>query len=247
VEESDEERFQFEYYDGTEDDGGRLSWTVKTSKGNYLAVDTDKKIVNTWTNRDDKSARFYFTWNGDRLLMQSAQTPFKFVGAQGNGQLIADFDRDDAQESLEFQPPTHGSAVAPAGIRHHLLPYEITVCLINRPQLVLRGTFGFLGLKGNPGGLGADSVQANKPRPEVFDLYVSSGAYAIQAPNGKFWDLDGEANVVATSDTPKSFFFEFVGHSHIMIKAGNGRYLEGNSHELRAVSSKSNRNSRFEF
>lgn len=96
-----------------------------------------------------------------------------------------------------------------------------TFTLINRPEIVLRGQFGFVGVKGASG-----RIEVNKSHPDAFTLNCVDGAYSLNF-EGKFWTVDRDG-VAATSSSPVFFYFEFVERSKFLIKhADSGKYLEG--------------------
>jgi len=117
-----------------------------------------------------------------------------------------------------------------------------TFTLINRPELVLRGQYGFVGLKGASG-----RVEVNRSHPDAFNVRCVDGAYHLIA-QGKYWTVDRDG-VAATSSSPVNFFFEFVSRSKFLIKhADSGKYLEGEqAGGFRATGSAANENTLWEY
>jgi len=117
-----------------------------------------------------------------------------------------------------------------------------TLTLINRPEIVLRGQFGFVGLKGASG-----RVEVNRSHPDTFNLRCVDGAYHLIA-GGKYWTVDRDG-VAATSASPVNFYFEFVQRSKFLIKhADSGKYLEGEqAGGFRATGTASNENTLWEY
>ena len=98
--------------------------------------------------------------------------------------------------------------------------FELTI--INRPTIILRGQYGFLGLKGLSG-----RVECNRSGTQVFRLQSKDGEYYLQTEDGLYWTVDQDG-VAATSTSPVAFFFEFVQRSKALIKhKETGMYLEG--------------------
>jgi fascin 1/2 len=92
--------------------------------------------------------------------------------------------------------------------------------LINRPRLVLRGEYGFVGM------LPSGSLECNKSTPEVFLLDVKKGVCHIQGSNGKYWTIGDNGNLAVTSSEPVPFFLEFVEYTKFLIKVGD-KYVKG--------------------
>lgn len=93
--------------------------------------------------------------------------------------------------------------------------------LINRPQMMLRGQYGFCGIKGDSG-----RIEVNKSKGEVFTLTACNGCYNISDKYGKFWSYDADG-VHCNSASPMEFYLEFVERSKCVIKTADGKYLKG--------------------
>lgn len=115
---------------------------------------------------------------------------------------------------------------------------KFKIIIVNRSVLVLKCDFGFVGLKGN-------QYICNKSKYDI--LHVASagdGAYTIQGPDGKYWNV-GEDTMIYSDANPTKFHFQFCGSSLMAIRAPNGCYLKGeqnglfkaNSNEISAASS----------
>ena len=97
--------------------------------------------------------------------------------------------------------------------------FELSI--INRPTLILRGQYGFLGQKGASG-----RVECNRSTPDVFKLESKGGEYFISA-GGKYWTVDQDGVAVAAA-RPVPFYLEFVQHSKVLVKhKETQRYLQG--------------------
>lgn len=196
------------------DPSGSGKIALKANNGQYFTLGADGSVSAT---AKAKGAGEYFgvEWLGNRV---------KFVGANGkhvtvrsNGGLVANGNGSDPTSAF-------------------------TLTLINRPEIVLRGQFGFVGLKGASG-----RVEVNRSHPDAFLLTCVDGAYNLSS-QGKYWTVDRDG-VAAISATPVNFFFEFVERSKFLIKhADSGKYLEGEqAGGFRATGAGSNINTLWEY
>lgn len=97
-----------------------------------------------------------------------------------------------------------------------------TFTIINRPNILLRGQYGFVALKGASG-----RVECNRAVGDVFLLENKDGFYHLKTVGGKYWTVDQDG-VAATSSSPADFVFEFVRPTHSLIKhVESGQYLLG--------------------
>ena len=172
---------------------GNGTVAFKCNNNLYFSVSGDGTVTAT---AQKKGAAEYFKvdWLGTRVKFVGSNG--KYVNVRSNGGLVA-----------------AGNGSEPTSI--------FTLTLINRPELVLRGQFGFLGIKGASG-----RVEVNKSHPDAFLLTSRDGAYNLSF-QGKYWTVDRDG-VAATSSSPVDFYFEFVERSKFLIKhAESGKYLEG--------------------
>ncbi|XP_046352817.1 fascin-like [Haliotis rufescens] len=104
---------------------------------------------------------------------------------------------------------------------------RFTIRMINRPFLILKCDFGFVGLK-----------SATSTKPELvcnkttygvtFLEPQDDGKYYMKALNNKYWSVADDNSLLADSDTGTCpFLIEFQGQSLLSIKAPNGKYLKG--------------------
>jgi fascin 1/2 len=119
---------------------------------------------------------------------------------------------------------------------------KFTFTIINRPQLLLRGQYGFMGLKGASG-----RVECNRATGDFFTLEAKDGFYHMKAPSG-FWTVDADG-VAATASAPANFVLEFVKPTHALVKhVESGKYLQGEQNGgLKATGSDVNVNTLWEF
>lgn len=94
-----------------------------------------------------------------------------------------------------------------------LFVYEIT----NRPRLVLRGEYGFIG------SLASDLLESNKSMYETFSMSVKAGTCEIQGSNGKFWKVqEDRAKIFTTGDAKHALYLEFIDDSHVAVRYKDG-------------------------
>ena len=164
-----------------------------TNKLKYWAVQDDSSIAAVDTKKSDKTA-FTVQYDGNRVRYVGPNG--KYVTVKPNGALMC-----------------NGAGSEAEGI--------FTMSIINRPEIVLRGQYGFMGVKPE-----SRRVTCNQARGEIFTLTPVDGAYTI-ALKGQHWSVDGDG-VSATAASGKQFFLEFVELSKCLIKdAESGQYLEG--------------------
>jgi len=109
--------------------------------------------------------------------------------------------------------------------------------IVNRPRLVLRGEYGFVGTL--PSGL----VEANKSSPEVYTLSCNEGRYTIQHVGGKFLKPEAESTA-ANASSPVEFSLELHPNSKLALRLldsdGNpGPFLETHQNGALAASGSS--------
>ena len=82
-------------------------------------------------------------------------------------------------------------------------------------------------------------VISNSFLPAYFD----SGADETKA-----WTVDGDGNYTLSEGTPEKFTLEFLERSKFLIRASNGRLLEGKQHgEMRATGVGPSKSTLWEF
>lgn len=97
--------------------------------------------------------------------------------------------------------------------------------IVNRPLLVLKSEFGFVGIKGS-------QFICNKSKYDVISVIPKgNGFYNLKGPDGKYLGL-GSDNMVVSESSPTDFHFRFCGRSHVAIKAPNRCYLKGEQNGL---------------
>jgi len=190
---------------------------VGTSKATFMTVKNQYWSVQgdvvQLTDKADASCHFDLEWKKNRVTLRAGG---KVVSVAPNGALKANNKVDDTN--------------------------DFTFSLINRPQLVLRGQYGFVGLKGASG-----RVEVNRAAYDVFDLEVKDGAYFIKNPAGGYWAVDGDG-LHSNSGSPVPFYFEFIERSKFLIKTEGGDYLEGEQNGgFKGTGKDANKNTLWEY
>ncbi|XP_025082558.1 LOW QUALITY PROTEIN: protein singed-like [Pomacea canaliculata] len=112
---------------------------------------------------------------------------------------------------------------------------KFRVKIVNRPILVLRSDFGFVGAK-SPGAAKADVVCNRTTYEVIYVESASTGAYLLKAANGKYWAVGEDGAIVADGSAKTQFWLQFRGNSMLTILADNGCFIKGEQNGLfRAV------------
>ncbi|KAM4623306.1 fascin-2b [Polymixia lowei] len=166
----------------------------RTSEGNYWALVAHGGIQSTATEVS-ADTMFAVEWLGHRVALKANNG--KYVCTKKNGQLLAVSDSIGEDEPL-------------------------TLKLINRPMLILRGENGFICHH-----KGSNTLDASRSVYDIFTLHFSDGAYHIKGVSGQFWYVNSAGLVCSDGETPEDFTLEFLEHGRIAIRGQNGKYLRG--------------------
>lgn len=175
-------------------------WAFRTCKDLFWTMADDGTIQCNYNKAAGPLRNTeYFTidWLGNKIALKAANG--KYVTSRGSGALIA-------AGVSNAQPSADGTK--PGVISQYV--FEI----INRPQLVLRGEHGFVGLL--PSGV----LECNRSTPEVFNMHVTKGFCEISASNGKYFKV-GATGITATGSSPEPYTIEFVSGSRVLIRFGD--------------------------
>jgi hypothetical protein len=104
--------------------------------------------------------------------------------------------------------------------------------LVNRPRLVLRGEYGFIGVSPVAG-----ELQCNKANYETFSMHVSGGVCEIKgtAVDGseKYWAVSDDRTKITVSGSAKqALYLEFVEDSKFAIRYNDS---DGSTYYLRGI------------
>jgi len=118
---------------------------------------------------------------------------------------------------------------------------QFTFELINRPKIVLRGEYGFVGTL--PSGL----LECNKSEAEVYDVSIKDGMYALaNATSGKYWVV-GDNGVSCTGDAAE--YYDMQLHKESKLTLGlDGKLFSGSQNgEFKASGAGANKETLFEY
>ncbi|TMS22090.1 Fascin-2 [Larimichthys crocea] len=99
---------------------------------------------------------------------------------------------------------------------------QLTLKLINRPMLILRGENGFICHHKN-----SNILDASRSVYDIFTLEFSNGAYHIKGVDGRFWYVNSSGLVYSDGEVPEDFSLELLEHGRLAIRGKNGKYLRG--------------------
>lgn len=184
-------------------------WRVRTCENKYWSLEQSNGIQAV-ADRPSAECLFDATFQKNGSIALCASNG-RYVTAKMNGSLYAISDSVSEKECF-------------------------FVTIVNRPLLVLKCEFGFVGFKSsnNP------RYECNKSSYDV--IYVQhtngqSGEYFLIGHNGKYWSVDGEGNINANSGDPKPFFLELRGQSKMAIKTQQGNYIKGEQNGIMSAKS----------
>nr|XP_046234195.1 fascin-2b isoform X1 [Scatophagus argus] len=229
--ETDMETFQMEI------DKETRKCTFRTSQGNYWALVAHGGIQSTATEVS-ANTMFSVEWCGQKVALKANNG--KYICTKKNGQLLAVSDSAGKRPvcfPLSFSalitnlPPPSSPApdlrqlVSPRVCHHHLLSGEdeqLTLKLINRPMLILRGENGFICHHRN-----SNTLDASRSIYDIFTLQFNNGAYHIKGVDGRFWYVNSAGLVCSDGEVPEDFSLELLEHGRLAIRGRNGKYLHG--------------------
>ena len=191
---TDAEIFQMEAIDRS-DRSGNVKWAFHSSNKKYWHAGAGSILIADQDNYSDASAQFTVEWMGPMIALKGNNG--KYVSVTSNGKMASNKDAVDDTCKYVFE-------------------------FINRPILVLRGEFGFVGVKGASGVL-----ECNRSQYDVFGVEGDAGTYKIKGANGKFWRIEGDNSISVNGDSPIDFYLELRAHTHMCIMAPNGQYVKG--------------------
>lgn len=97
--------------------------------------------------------------------------------------------------------------------------------IINRPQLVLRGSYGFVGTL--PSGL----LQCGFATPTAYGMDMTGGEVKLSSGAGgdkKYWKIEGvDSTISVKGATPEVYAIELHPNSKMSLKSEDGKYFEG--------------------
>jgi len=199
---------------------GDGKWALRTHKNKFWQLGEGGAILSDAEGKAGAEAQFDIEWLDSKLAIIASNG--KYVTVKKNGALIAT--SSEANDESVFV-------------------YEMT----NRPNLVLRGNYGFTAAM--PSGV----IECNKSSPEVFKMDVVKGVCHISTQAGKYWKVaDDGSSIKANGASPDNFYLEFVALSKFCIKyyfpGGSWAYLQSNQNgSLTVTGNKINESTMWEY
>ncbi|KAF3819320.1 hypothetical protein GH733_013470, partial [Mirounga leonina] len=166
---------------------------LRAANGCYLAQRHHRTVV---ANGHPMEADTFFRvhWNCGRIILQSPNG--RFLGIIDNGLLMA-------------------SATIPGPSE------EFGIRLANRPFLVLRGRYGYVGTSSEH-----DLMKCNMDQPDCIHLLpCRQGIYHFQAQGGAFWSITSFGTFRPWGKFALNFCIELHGSNLLTVLAPNGFYM----------------------
>jgi fascin 1/2 len=211
TETTDNEIFQIEPAGAVGDD----VWTIKSCNSKFWSV-VDGAVHATKEKVEGDAEKFTIEWRGPNIALKSKANG-KYLEQKLNGYIHAVGAEASADAKTEFC-------------------YEI----VNRPKLVLRGEYGFVGTL--PSGL----LECNKSVPEIYTMHVTKGFCKISHANGKFWKI-GANGISCSGETAEEYTMSLHEESMMCLMSG-GKYFEGfQNGEFKCTGTKPGKSTYFEY
>ncbi|XP_059181152.1 fascin-2b isoform X1 [Centropristis striata] len=198
--ETDMETFQMEI------DKDTKKCTFRTSQGNYWDLVAHGGIQSTATEVSANSM-FSVEWLGHKVALKANNG--KYICTKKNGQLLA------VSDSIGKRPFSLSFSSTPED-------EQLTLKLINRPMLILRGENGFICHHKN-----SNTLDGSRSVYDIFTLLFSNGAYHIKGVDGRFWYVNSAGLVCSDGEVPEEFTLELLEPGRLAIRGKNGKYLRG--------------------
>lgn len=180
------------------------TWAVRCSADLYWTMVEDGTICSNYKKTAGLRATEYFTieWLGPKMAIKAANG--KYIVSRGSGALSA----------------SGANNAVPSGKDDGIVSQYVFE-LINRPRLVLRGEFGFVGVTASGG------LECNRSQPEIFNMHVSKGLCHIGASNGKFFKTIDRAHLAASGSEPEHYTMELLPGSRLLLRSADGKLFQG--------------------
>lgn len=190
---TDKEIFQMEPVDHT-DFSGNVKWAFRSCNNQFWQ--SGSSITSDAPSSSAEVTHFTVEWEGEKILLKASNG--KYVGIKPNGQMFPNYATPEDNCKFVFQ-------------------------FINRPILVIRGSFGFVGVKGSSG-----TLECNRSQYDVFLMGSENpGKYTFKGANGKFFKIEADNTLSMNGDAPTEFCLELRALTRMLIVAPNGKFLQG--------------------
>lgn len=174
---------------------------------------------------------------GNKWSIKSCTGKFWTCGGETGGAVMSQAEAPNGDDEL-FEIEWHQHAIALKGsngkyvkmLRNTYLkaaedaPNEDTMFtweIINRPLMILRGEYGFVGTL--PSGL----VQCNKSIAESYKMHLTKGVAEICNADGKYWSTKTDNSVNCSGSKSEQHFLELYPNSKLAVRNEAGKYLQG--------------------
>ena len=174
-------------------DSSNIKWIFRTCMEKVW--NSGATIIADQEDTSLEATHFSIEWMGPIIAIKASNG--KYISIKPNGQMVAR--SAEITENCKFI-------------------FEF----INRPNLVLRGEYGFVGVKGSSG-----TLECNRSQYSVFRVVSNAGTYQIKDANEKYFKIESDNSLSVNGDSPTDFFFEIHAASCMAIIAPNGKYLKG--------------------
>nr|XP_040147566.1 fascin-3 isoform X3 [Ictidomys tridecemlineatus] len=166
---------------------------LRSANGYYLAQRRHKSLMADGHPMESDTF-FRVHWNCGKIILQSSNG--RFLTTAANGLLMASATIPGPNEEL--------------GIR-----------FANRPFLVLRGRYGYVGSSSEH-----DLIQCNMDEPDCIHLLpCRQGIYHFQAQGGSFWSITSFGSFRPWGKFALNFCIELHGSNLLTVLAPNGFYI----------------------
>lgn len=193
TEATDKEIFQMEPANNT-DFSGNVQWSFRSCNNKFW--DSLASVTSDAPSACAASTLFTVEWLGPQIALKASNG--RYIAIKPNGQMSAS--SDELTDNCKF-----------------------TFQFINRPILVIRGNFGFVGVKGTSG-----TLECNRSQYDVFLMSSETlGKYSFKGANGKYFKVESDQTLSMNGDSPTEFFLELRALSRMVIVAPNEKSLKG--------------------
>ncbi|XP_004592559.2 fascin-3 isoform X2 [Ochotona princeps] len=166
---------------------------LRSANGYYLAQRRHRTVMADGHPMESDTF-FCVHWNCGKILLQSSNG--RFLGIAANGLLMANATIPGPNEELAFR-------------------------FTNRPFVVLRGRYGYVGCSTEH-----DLLQCNLDQPDCIHLLpCRQGIYHFQAQGGSFWSITSFGTFRPWGKFALNFCIELVGSNLLTVLAPNGFYM----------------------
>jgi fascin 1/2 len=190
------------------------NWAIKSNVPKYWNLD-GLSVQATETDSSAATSCFAIEWRGAQIALKASNG--KYVAQMMNNYLHANVDEATEENGGVFT-------------------YEI----VNRPRLVLRGEYGFVGTL--PSGL----LECNKSTPEIYIMVVHDGKVQISHQNGKYWKV-GSNGVSCSGGSPEDYAIELYDNSMLCLKMGDKYFQGAQNGAFTLTGTKADKSTHFEY